>query len=615
MIPSQSPIALRISGTKERKAGFAPLVTLGVLPGNEGDNMDRITSLSEKPVYIIKHTKDYILYQIIDRKVKSFDADASGVLSIALTIASNKQLAGGQSPYTLLQRVYELFVSNYMQRCADGRDSFLDKAADNEMFRQLVANYTLEDRKTRYVEMNPQGIAGIVCVTPENAEAFFRDTQYKEFEQMKSIEVGFNCTPYPAQLTQLQIPRPVPYHVFVNGKPNGQILLQPTDWTLAKCPGTALEEYVPVEFSLQEVRAAGGHLQKNGADIMLNPIKECIECRLEQKDVLYSVDFKCSEQSKHILNKYTSAGQLKIYLGKKDITTLEGKSVPARLIKTSEVTVSPQRLDNYTFSTQAVIKEDLKLLEITVRAKEVVALAGKHNGASPEKQRSQSSNSRKIQPKFQDAKKPSSNELLVQRILFFVAGLIVGIALTFVFTQYVLTPGEKKEVKEEDKQDVNTSEEENDSFGFTEKEDSTNMDVPAAEEKPEETLSEDPTAKRDEIAEQKLKEAEERQRKEELQKKQAEQKEKNRNEILQMIISNQPAATVRKHAGYKNLSSTEKNAIEAILAPEAVAKNTNKKWNATLRKKIDEAKKKMPIKTWQDAISLNTEIRNIITNH
>ena len=46
-------IGLRIAGTKQRQAGFAPLVNVGVLAGGEGDNMDRVTLVAEKPAYII----------------------------------------------------------------------------------------------------------------------------------------------------------------------------------------------------------------------------------------------------------------------------------------------------------------------------------------------------------------------------------------------------------------------------------------------------------------------------------------------------------------------------------------------------------------------------------
>ena len=73
-----SQIALRIAGTKQRQAGFAPLVTVGVLAGGEGNNMDQVPLVNDKPGYIIKHTEEYILYLLIDRRVKSFDADAPG---------------------------------------------------------------------------------------------------------------------------------------------------------------------------------------------------------------------------------------------------------------------------------------------------------------------------------------------------------------------------------------------------------------------------------------------------------------------------------------------------------------------------------------------------------
>ncbi len=212
--PSQQ-MALRISGTKQRQAGFAPLVSVGVLAGNEGVNMDRATTVAEKPVYVIKHTSDYILYQVIDREVKSFDADAPGVLSIALTIPRQFQLSDAQSPYTLLKEVYEKFVSEFMRPNNDGRDCFLNTDIDSNVFRSILQNYSLEARKTGYVTMNPAGLTATLRLSKDKIVDFFRDSQYGELAQFKDVEIGEKCQSFPG-LDNLKIPRPVKYDVYVN---------------------------------------------------------------------------------------------------------------------------------------------------------------------------------------------------------------------------------------------------------------------------------------------------------------------------------------------------------------------------------------------------------------
>ena len=198
---SNLQLALRVAGTKQRRAGFAPLVTVGVLAGDEGANMYRSTMVAERPAYVVKHAPTYILYQLIDRGAKPFDADANGVLSIALTISSNSQLAEGKSPFTLLDEVYKKFVETYMESTSDGRLSFIDTDNDNEIFREIVSQYKLEPRRSSYVTMSQQGLTGVVCVPQDKLVDFFANTQYKEFAQFKDIEIGISCAAQETSLT------------------------------------------------------------------------------------------------------------------------------------------------------------------------------------------------------------------------------------------------------------------------------------------------------------------------------------------------------------------------------------------------------------------------------
>ena len=201
-------IGLRISGTKQRRGGFQPLVAVGVLAGDVANKMDRVPLVAEKPAYVVRHAPDYALYMLIDRRVKSFDADASGVLTIALTIPSDSQLADKKSPYTLLQEIYNTFLSNYMTRLSDGRDSFLDKDAETEIFRQIVERYPLERRRRALVPMAPKCSTGTLRVPKDRLEDFFRDTNYREFMKFCDIEVGTECACSPG-LENLEISKSV----------------------------------------------------------------------------------------------------------------------------------------------------------------------------------------------------------------------------------------------------------------------------------------------------------------------------------------------------------------------------------------------------------------------
>lgn len=346
-------IALRIAGTKQRQAGFAPLATVGVLAGNEGNNMDRVLMVAEKPAFLIRHTEDYILYMLVDGRVKSFDADASGVLSIALTIARSSVLAEGRSPYTLLMEVYETFRSRYMIPVSDGRDSFQNVDIDSEVFREIVRRYPTEERRSPYVVMAREGLSGFVCVPPEQMEAFFRDTQYPAFREFKDIEVGSACLRLvPPTLADLQIPRPRIYPVKVNGRLAEGTLSAVSGPFHASVPDQGLESYEPVTFSLDEMLAApDGVLVKDGATLTLDPVTETVDCRLKKKDVLYTPTLAINTHDERDLREVKEAlqkGSLRLLVDGRDLTDAINNGTPILvkdvLAKTTSVHGAPDRL-------------------------------------------------------------------------------------------------------------------------------------------------------------------------------------------------------------------------------------------------------------------------------
>ena len=346
-------IALRIAGTKQRQAGFAPLATVGVLAGNEGNNMDRVLMVAEKPAFLIRHTEDYILYMLVDGRVKSFDADASGVLSIALTIARSSVLAEGRSPYTLLMEVYETFRSRYMIPVSDGRDSFQNVDIDSEVFREIVRRYPTEERRSPYVVMAREGLSGFVCVPPEQMEAFFRDTQYPAFREFKDVEVGSACLRLvPPTLADLQIPRPRIYPVKVNGRLAEGTLSAVSGPFHASVPDQGLESYEPVTFSLDELLATpDGVLVKDGATLTLDPVTETVDCRLKKKDVLYTPTLAINTNDERDLREIKEAlqkGSLRLLVDGRDLTDAINNGTPILvkdvLAKTTSVHGAPDRL-------------------------------------------------------------------------------------------------------------------------------------------------------------------------------------------------------------------------------------------------------------------------------
>ena len=299
-------ITLNISGTKLRQAGFADLVILGAFPEAEFKNMDRVTLISEKPVYLIKHTNDYIFYQLIDRRVKSNDADTNGVLSIAVTIPSGMKLADGKSPYTLLRNVYDRFRSDYMTPYSDGRDTFLDVPADATVFSDILAGYSLERRTGRYVVMNAV-LTGSLCVPQDKLEALFRDSQYNEFANYKDIEIGVSCESS-LDLANLEIPRPIIYDVYVNGTRQSIVISKPTDLF-----STNLPDHDNISFTLGDLLAADGNRITKGKSVVeLDFVNNKITCTIAKSVFMLKCKVSISGKAKGVAKEALESGKLRI---------------------------------------------------------------------------------------------------------------------------------------------------------------------------------------------------------------------------------------------------------------------------------------------------------------
>lgn len=352
----QSPkIGLCIAGTKSRQGGFAPLMIAGILAGNEDNNMDRVTLVAEKTVYIIKHTNEYILYLLVDRKVKPCDRDTPGVLSIALTIARDMQLANDKSPYSLLKEVYEKFRNDYMTPCSDGRDSFINKDVEQADFMSIMDQYPLEKRSSVYIPMNPSGISGTLRVPQEQMVDLFRDSQYKEFAGYKEIEIGTesNCQTMP-DLKDIEIPRPVTYSIVVNGRTVKATLTKPTDSfdTASLLSDTQDVKYSHISFSLKDLLDSPEYQIMSGKSFaVLDKERSRIVCKVHKEQITYTLEY-CIEggtdkDQQKIANEIAS-GQIKLVVGNNQVQFYSSSPQKAEILASwvqQKVIVTPNYKD------------------------------------------------------------------------------------------------------------------------------------------------------------------------------------------------------------------------------------------------------------------------------
>ena len=618
-INSNLQIALRVAGTKQRRAGFAPLVTVGVLAGDEGANMYRSTMVAERPAYVVKHAPEYILYQLIDRGAKPFDADANGVLSIALTISSNAQLADGKSPYNLLNEVYQKFVNTYMEPTSDGRLSFLDTDNDNEIFREIVSQYRLEKRKSTYIPMAQQGLTGIVCVPKEKLSEFFINTQYKEFATFKDVEVGISCV---AQVTpgldKLQIPLPPnSYDVWVNGKPVGVTMQARTDSYYAHADSTELYNYDGVEFSLAElIDAPMNRLSKNGASISLDSQKNRINCELKKSDILYDLIYDWEDRVGNSTEKILSLiknGSVKLKLGSIDISkTLFGHyNIKASDIKGQKMEIKPQVVGNYSLialsdidhakrqiMTKIIVNQRAIAPQQSIsRPQTTVSFAGKqkddHGIGNDDYSKGGTNNIQTGVRTLPDKRKLDMKSFLIG----VVAGLILGLGIWGISSFWL--------PKEETNGINNAAEEPADSI--VTKKDSLSMQQETESDADKVAESEEPAyGEVDANAQAAAQTEEEKLNREKI------AKEKELRADLIRTINTKDYEKCKKHPGWNLLTDDEQLAVGAVLDPLYYKRNVNGQ-GGKLLKKIKE--REFDFKTIDEVKTVHKEIIQIINDY
>ncbi|WP_308769723.1 hypothetical protein [uncultured Bacteroides sp.] len=564
-----SQIRLQIAGTRERRTGFTPLLVVG--PSFDPIVMERgVSMIAESPYYVIKHTADNVIYLLVDTQVCPNDVDISGVLCIALVWSADKKLADNKSPYSLLSAIYRTFQALYMHP-SGGRYKFTDTAIDNEIFERIIESCHLESSSKNYVSMEGS-LTGIVCVPADKLDDFFRDTQYSEFRKYKDIEIGTSCqklaTP---ELAGLEIPRPVSYEVWVNGKSVSFFLSKEKDGYTASAPATSTYEYESVSFTLGELLGAkNGQLQKGGGSVIsLDAAHERIDCQLKKKEIKYLVRLgwvNLSETARTEILALLKEKKVGIKLSDMLLDWKDEVYVPASKVHDS-VALTSSQWGVYNLSVFSSVDTSARVLMITIKGQSGIQ----------RKQMSDNVLSAYVENEMRPSEVSSGSQQVnrvnrwrkQRRVL--VVGILVGILLgvggTFLWQNL------------SGKENVAGSEE------------SASVEV-AAETKEEPVENDSLSQKIDSEAAEKK----------------AVEKEAARTEIQHLVVEGNLAAC-RAHPGWKKyLTLKERNTVEGLLDLR-YKKGSIKKNLESLREKY------LSTFTWEQVDYLNNEIVKIVNNY
>lgn len=373
-------IGLCIGGTKMRQSGFTPLVISGIL-ACDIKKMDRVSLVQERPAYIITHTNEYILYQLIDSYVKAYDSDTSGLLSIALTIKKDVQLADGKSPYSLLRETYDKFRSEYMRLDNKGYENFLNKDVNPTDFDAILEQYPLEERLSEYILMSSDSNSrsGKLCVPQEKLEDLFRDSQYPEFAQFKEIEIGVDGskTLSVRGLENIEIPRPQIYAIEVNGKRVEQKLIRRSDSfnTARFLHDTEDVKYEQMSFSLGELLDAPIHRFESGnSSVVLDKERNLIVCKIDEERLTYLLEYEIiggTEEERIKMANWILHKEVKLTFGGKSPEFFSSSSNPRKTFIPASwahevVSYQAERIVTFGFQVASIVDDERKHVKVTI---------------------------------------------------------------------------------------------------------------------------------------------------------------------------------------------------------------------------------------------------------
>ena len=270
-------ISLNIYGNKESNVGFFQILTVGdnhplpdeSQPGFEGN----------KEYYIIQNDARGTTFTVVPTHVSSQDGMRLGSLRIAITLPAGTAIAGGVSPYVVLNEIYALYV----QRCmveGFGSLKYNGLSPDHAEFSAVLAKYPLVAAPG---PSRPMSGATAACVVADAArtEQLFADPQYVEFMSCSKVYVAAsNGSQLP--VLSVVIPRQRLYTVYLNGRQLGQVdpLCNPS-FFVTESAGR-YDEGINCEINF--LQAAQGGIP----GVEVSHVDETIRCRLQKQPKRYT---------------------------------------------------------------------------------------------------------------------------------------------------------------------------------------------------------------------------------------------------------------------------------------------------------------------------------------
>lgn len=216
-------ISVKVCGNPDSNSGFVPILLFNS-PSFAVEDQFYVGFDNCSYFYTIKTTKSQTIFKLVKNNVRSYGAARAGSLVIAFSIPKNYKLDGGYSPYDVLGKL----KSEFLKMCMTCKDSIRETyeynsgRIDQHVLDEVSSEFTISPCPCPNREMNPNSPIGYLVRTDSEIEKLFHDINYPEFDNFSEVIVAesVNQTSY-TPITNIQIPRPKSYSVFVDGRLHG----------------------------------------------------------------------------------------------------------------------------------------------------------------------------------------------------------------------------------------------------------------------------------------------------------------------------------------------------------------------------------------------------------
>lgn len=248
-------ISLKVTGRPDENGGYNPLILFNN-PAFEVKDQDYVGFENNSFFYSIKDSDKYTVFKLVKNNVRAYNGFRLSTIKIAFSIPKGYRLDNNITPYDVLNTLKDVFLSKCL-RCVDTQKDtyeYTSNRIDASVLDETVKKFSISQGATPNLKMNPQLSIGYIVKSDRDIEQLFRDFYYPEFGNYSEIIVAesVNQTSY-TPITNIQIPRPKSYSVFVDGKLHGSYTNLNESIIVASTEPLEFYENKKVSFTIQNL--------------------------------------------------------------------------------------------------------------------------------------------------------------------------------------------------------------------------------------------------------------------------------------------------------------------------------------------------------------------------